>query len=180
MRQPALKTRRLVLRHLDLSDAGRVQQLAGERAVADTTLNIPHPYEDGMAESWINAMAAEVQAGTRSTFAVTLGTEGLIGAIALTIRREFNLAELGYWIGRAYWNRGYATEATQAMLDFGFGELGLNRIAARHLTRNPASGRVMEKAGMQPEGVARQATRRWGRYEDLALYAILRQDWKGE
>ncbi|MDJ0652622.1 MAG: GNAT family N-acetyltransferase [Xanthomonadales bacterium] len=177
MTEPTLKTQRLLLRRLELADAPRVQQLAGVHAVAETTLNIPHPYEDGMAETWINAIAAEILDGTRSTFAITLPREGMIGAIALTINRDFNLAELGYWIGQTYWNQGYATEATIAMLDFGFNQLGLNRIAAQHLTRNPASGRVMEKAGMQREGLARQATRRWGRYEDLALYAILRQNW---
>ena len=82
--------------------------MLGERLIADTTLNIPHPYEDGMAEQWIETH-------------------------------------------EPYWNLGYATEATTAALDYGFSDLGLNRISAK----------------------------KWGKYEDLVSYGILREDWRG-
>lgn len=167
------------MRPFDLSDAPDVRRLAGERDIADTTLNIPHPYEDGMAESWIETHKPGYETDSLATFAISLrGGAGLIGAIGLTIDRPFNRAELGYWIGKPFWNQGYATEAANAVIEFGFTDLRLNRISAWHLARNPSSGRVMEKIGMQLEGTARQNTMKWGKYEDMILYGILLEDWK--
>ena len=178
MPQPSLETKRLILRPFRLTDAPAVQELAGERDIADTTMNIPHPYEDGMAEEWIESREPGYEDGKIATFAIVLrdGSE-LVGAIGLQIDRGHNKAELGYWIGKPFWNLGYATEATIAILAFGFDKLRLGRIQAGHLARNPSSGRVMEKAGMILEGTARQATIKWGQCEDLLSYAILREDW---
>jgi RimJ/RimL family protein N-acetyltransferase len=154
-----------------------VQRLAGDREVADTTLAIPHPYEDGMAEHWIATHQPKFEAGELINFAITLRDERqLVGAIGLVMNRRFDSAALGYWVGVPFWNRGYCTESAIAVINYGFEELGLNRIHAPHLKRNPASGRVMEKAGMICEGVARQSVKKWGQYEDLVLYGILRED----
>ena len=76
------------------------------------------------------------------------------------------------------WGRGYATEAAAALCDYAFGALEVHRIAAQHLLRNPASGRVMQKLGMRREGVLRGAVRKWGRFEDIALYAALAPEWE--
>lgn len=180
MTQPTIPTARLVLRPFEPADAPTVQDLAGERDIADTTLNIPHPYEDGMAEAWIATHEAGFKDGTLVAFAIALLETGqLVGAIGLHVERRFNQAELGYWIGKPFWNRGYATEAAIAIIRYGFSSLDLNRIASRHFSRNPASGRVMQKAGMRHEGTARQSVIKWEKYEDLQLYAILREDWSG-
>jgi RimJ/RimL family protein N-acetyltransferase len=177
--QSSIETTRLVLRPFFPDDAEAVTRLAGDRKIAATTLNIPHPYEDGMAETWIATHGPGFSAGSSATFAiVSCGDDALIGAIGLSIDRPFDCAELGYWVGRPFWNRGYATEAAAALAEFGFAVLKLNRISARHLARNPASGRVMEKLGMRREGTARQAVKKWGQYEDLVLYGLLRQDWR--
>ena len=179
MTQPTLETLRLKLRPFSLSDARDVMRLAGDRDIADTTLNIPHPYADGMAESWIETHKSGYETDSSVTFAVVLRDGAcLVGAIGLTIDRRFNKAELGYWTGRPYWNKGYATEAAKAVVEFGFSDLRLNRIYARHLARNPSSGRVMEKIGMQEEGIARQDLMKWEEYEDMVLYGILLEDWK--
>lgn len=177
--RPSLETPRLVLRPFDLSDAADVQRLAGDRAIADTTLNIPHPYEDGLAEAWIETHAREYAEGRLVNFAITLSPDGaLIGSIGLKLDGEASGGgELGYWVGVPWWNRGYCTEAAAAVLDYGFRVLELDRIHAHHLLRNPASGRVMEKIGMRAEGVAREAIHKEGEREDIALYGILRRDW---
>jgi ribosomal-protein-alanine N-acetyltransferase len=176
--RPSIYTERLLLRPFQLSDADDVQRLAGDRAIADTTLNVPHPYEDGMAEEWIATHQPRFESGELLTLAATLQTSGdLIGAVGLGIDRRFERAELGYWIGKLYWNNGYCTEAGRAMLQYGFSVLGLHRIHASHLTRNPASGRVMQKLGMVREGCARQHVRRWDEFEDLELYGILADEW---
>jgi RimJ/RimL family protein N-acetyltransferase len=176
--QPVLTTRRLVLRPFVLDDALAVQILAGAREVADTTLHIPHPYPAGAAEQWIATHPVTWAAGTGVTYAVAdAGSGVLVGAVGLTITPAHAHAELGYWLGVPYWNRGYATEAAAAVVDFGFARLGLHRIQAHYLTRNPASGRVMQKLGMRSEGVSRHAVRKNDRFEDLEVYAILADEW---
>jgi RimJ/RimL family protein N-acetyltransferase len=154
-----------------------VQRLAGAREIADTTETIPHPYLDGMAESWIRTHQEHWQQQERVTFGITSDADGVIGAISLHLTQAHRRAELGYWVGRPFWNRGYATEAARAVIAFGFETLALNRIHAVHLTRNPTSGRVMVKAGMRFEGTLRQHVIKWDRAEDLDEYAILRADW---
>jgi len=177
--QPVLHSERLILRPFRLEDAGIVQKLAGERDIAATTLAIPHPYEDGVAERWIDAQREAFIKDESVTYAVTLRETGeLVGAIGLAIAREYDRAEMGYWIGKPYWGRGYCTEAARALLGYAFGALGLNRVHACHFTRNPASGRVMQKAGMAYEGCQRQHVKRWEQYEDLARYGILRADYE--
>ncbi|MFN7950397.1 MAG: GNAT family N-acetyltransferase [bacterium] len=176
--QPTLETARLILRPFQASDAPAVQRLAGAREIADTTLAIPHPYPDGAAAEWIATHAARFAAGTLAPFAVVTRADGLlVGATGLALVMAHAQGELGYWIGHADWGRGYATEAARALLDFGFRGLGLHRIQARHLTRNPASGRVMEKLGMRFEGIHRGAVLKWGTFEDLAQHAILVHEW---
>jgi RimJ/RimL family protein N-acetyltransferase len=176
--RPTLETERLLLRPFELSDAKDVQRLAGDRAIADTTLNIPHPYEDGMAEEWISTHQAKFEAGELCNFAIVLrGTGELLGAMGLAIAARFERAVLGYWIGKPYWNNGYCTEAGRAVFHYGFSTLKLNRIHASHLTRNPASGRVMQKLGMVHEGRERQHVKKWDRFEDLELYGLLRDEW---
>ncbi len=176
---PELKTDRLLLRPFILADAPAVQRLAGDRDIASTTLSIPHPYEDGMAEQWINSLQERFERGDFVNFAVVLLAGGaLIGSIGLQVNQAHENAELGYWIGVPYWGNGYCTEAAMAVLHYGFTKLGLHRIAAHHLSRNPASGRVMEKIGMQYEGCERQRIKKWGVFEDVRMYAILRDEYE--
>lgn len=175
---PTLSTKCLVLRPFSLEDALVVKGLAGEWEIAATTANIPHPYEDGMAEAWIDTHQAAYDKGEAVTFAIVLvSDQQLVGAIGLHIDQANALAEMGYWIGKPYWNQGYCTEAARAVIRYAFETLDLNRVQARHMTKNPASGRVMEKVGMQYEGRLRQQIRRWGSFEDAEIYAILRQDY---
>jgi [ribosomal protein S5]-alanine N-acetyltransferase len=177
--QPTITTERLILRPFQLSDASRVQELAGDRAIADTTATVPHPYPQGAAEAWISTHANQWSAGTAVTFAVTRAEDGeLVGAVGLEINQPDRSGELGYWIGKPYWGHGFATEAAGALLDFAFATASLNRVQARHLTRNPASGRVMEKLGMAHEGLFREATKKWDAFEDVAQRAVLRRDWE--
>ena len=177
--QPTLSTDRLTLRPFDNDDAFDVERLAGMREIADTTLNIPHPYPHGGAAEWILLHRPAWEQGTSATFAITETQTGkLVGAISLIIRREHRRAELGYWIAVDSWNRGYATEASSRVMDFGFEVLGLHRIEARHFLRNPASGEVMKKLGMRPEGIERDWAIKWERFESLALYSILEPEWR--
>jgi RimJ/RimL family protein N-acetyltransferase len=175
--RPTLRTPRLVLRPFQAADAPDVERLAGAHEVASTTLHIPHPYPAGAAERWIAEHAAAWEAGGRVAFAVCRADDGaLVGSIGLTVAPAHARAELGYWIGVPHWNRGYATEAARAVLAFAFDVLGLHRVQAHFKTRNPASGRVMEKLGMRREGLRRGAFRKDGVFEDVEEFAVLASD----
>jgi RimJ/RimL family protein N-acetyltransferase len=172
--QPTLITERLLLRPLTLADAPDVQRLAGEREIAATTAAIPHPYPDGAAEAWIETHAGRFARGEAAAFAVTRRADSaLLGVVGLEINAEMQRAELGYWIGKPYWNQGYCTEAAAAVVRFALLDLGLRRVFARHFSRNPASGRVMQKIGMRHEGTLRRHAVRWGEVHDLELYGLL-------
>jgi RimJ/RimL family protein N-acetyltransferase len=175
---PGLRTARLILRPFTLDDAPVVRELAGAWEIAETTATIPHPYEEGMAEAWISTHQAAFDHGEAVTFAVVRRTDDLlVGAIGLVINKVYHLAELGYWIGKPYWNHGYGTEAAQEVVRYAFQVLGLNRVQAHHMTKNSASGRVMQKIGMTYEGTSKQSILRWGQFEDAANYAILRDEY---
>ena len=178
MKQPSFSTERLVLRPFSFDDAERVMQLAGAREIAENTATMPHPYEEGMAEEWIRTHEELYAKGEGVHFAVCLkSTHELIGAMGMVINSDHDRGELGYWIGIPYWNLGYCTEAARAVIKFGFEVLKLNRIGAIHFSRNPASGRVMEKIGMRFEGIRRQEMKRWDKYVDVVSFGILREEY---
>ena len=176
--RPVLETARLVLRPYRLGDAADLQRLAGDRRIAATTATIPHPYPDGAAEEFIGAQEERWRDGTHLTCAITeRGVDALMGAVGLVFAAEHARAELGYWIAVPAWGHGYATEASEALCDYGFTRLGLHRIEARHVAGNPASGAVMRKLGMQQEGVLRGYKVKWDTLHDLVVYGVLADEW---
>lgn len=177
---PTIKTARLVLRGFQQTDAKRVQLLAGEYAIADTTLNIPHPYEDGLAEGWIETHVEDYAERKSLSLAICCSERDLlIGSIGLLdIDNVHKSAELGYWVGKDYWGNGFCTEAARSLLDYGFNHLSLNRIWAHLLVRNPASGRVLENIGLVHEGRLRESVVKWGKFEDVDIYGALKKDFE--
>lgn len=179
MEQPNLATDRLILRPFVLADALDVKRYVSAAEIAGVTANIPHPYEDGMAEEWISTHGPAFEEGRLASFAITLRESGeLIGAMGIGTHGDAGCAELGYWIGVPFWGRGYCTEAARAVLGFGFEVWKYDRIFATHLGRNPASGRVMQKIGMTREGCLRRHMLKWDQREDLVYYGILREEWE--
>ena len=175
-----IHTKRLKLRPFDETDAERVEYLLNDREIASNTRRIDYPYPKGGGAKWIATHAPSRESGDGYAFAICrtdeAGVESLIGAIGLEINKEDHNAELGYWLGREFWNQGYCTEAAVSVIEFGFESLGLQRIVSEHLARNPASGKVLEKAGMTREGLRRKHVRKWGVFEDVVVYGILSDD----
>jgi [ribosomal protein S5]-alanine N-acetyltransferase len=174
-----LHTERLLLRPFGETDAGDVQRLAGDPDISKTTLHVPYPYEDGMAEAWISTHGEAAAAGTNVVYAsVRAEDDALVGSINCAIDSRHRRGELGYWVGKPFWGQGYGTEAASALLDFCFERLNLNRVHAHYLAGNPGSGRVMEKIGMQYEGTLREHIEKDGKLFDLVVYGILRSEWE--
>lgn len=143
----SLRTRRLVLRPVCLGDAADIARHADDRQIAEMTSRIPHPYSLGDAEAFLRGL------GDERVFAVLDRATGtFIGVVGLEAAASPGTVELGYWIGRPFWNRGYATEAAQAMLDHAFDTLDQDEVEVRCRVVNGASRRVIEKCGFAYRG----------------------------
>ncbi|WP_339148788.1 MULTISPECIES: GNAT family N-acetyltransferase [unclassified Sutcliffiella] len=173
-----LETERLLLRRLELRDADRVEELASDYELAKTTLTVPHPYPPGSAADFIRSMWDSKERGLVVFAIVEKEIDSLIGIINIKQTLSYKRGELGYWIGRPYWGKGYGTEAARAVVAFGFKELGLNKMFAGAFADNPGSWRIMEKVGMKHEGTWRQHAMRDGRFVDLAYYGLLREEFE--
>jgi RimJ/RimL family protein N-acetyltransferase len=130
----------------------------------------PHPYTRAHAEAWIER-ATSSQPETH--FAIDLGS-GAVGGIGLELQEDVARysAELGYWLGEAYWGRGIATAAVSRFTEYAFDTFDLCRIYALVFETNPASRRVLERAGYTLEGRLRRAVYKDGRIFDQFLYAV--------
>ncbi len=166
-----VETERLVLRAFEPEDAPAVEREVSRVEVA-RMMAVPHPYPKNAAEEWI----ATTDPGR--DFAIVLREGGeVVGAITIEPSQQHKRASLSYWCAVSCWGRGYATEAVCAIIQYGFGVLALNRLHAECHGDNPASRRVLEKAGMTFEGCLRQHSFRLGRFADKLQFGILRDEW---
>ena len=100
-----------------------------------------------------------------------------IGSISVvSINEKTQMAEIGYCIGRPWWNRGITSEALSAVINFMFDQVGANRVQAKHDVNNPHSGLVMKKCGMKYEGTLRSAAVNNQGVCDVSIYALLKSD----
>ena len=148
-----LETRRLWLRWARMADASAILRLAGEKAVAEMTASIPHPYPVDAAEPFIFAMRKGNALGEHLVLAITPRSRpneliGMIGAH----KQATGVPFIGYWLGTPHWGKGYATEAVQALIDTLFSLVDMPAIDADTRVINPASRRVLEKSGFRAEG----------------------------
>lgn len=176
---PTLVTERLALRALRLDDAAAVAAGAGDPRVARWLIQVPSPFPIALARRWVINRIEWWALGRGVTLAVTrpAAPERLLGTVSLRRYARDRRAELGYWLATTAWGEGFATEATRALVDFGFRELQLARIYAQVIAGNQASMRVLEKLGMVREGVKRKHIRQERRLQDLVLYGLLREEW---
>jgi [ribosomal protein S5]-alanine N-acetyltransferase len=141
-----MQARRLKFREIELADAARIALLAGEWDVARMTGRIPYPYSEQMACDWMASLAdGEV------VHAIMLEGE-LIGAVGYVPTSTGCSAEIGYWIGKPWWGRGFATEAAQALVRYCFLEARFPRLTCCHFADNPGSARVIQKLGFRRSG----------------------------
>lgn len=174
---PILETERLrLISPLTVNVAELVERI-NDPEIARGTLTIPHPYTERDAHEWFERVRTQLEKSEAAPFiAIDRESGGIVGGGGLGINWKHRHAELGYWIARDSWGRGYATEIARAIVTWGFNILGLHRIHAHHFTRNPASGRVLEKIGMTHEGTLRQHILKDGEFIDVETYAVLRSE----
>ncbi len=140
-----LSTPRLTLRAPRADDAPLLARLANDHGVASMTTSIPYPYDEAMAESFLDRMA-RADRSRDAVFAIDIPDVGFAGVVELHPTRGC-ATELGYWLGRPHWGKGYMTEAVRAALEWAGGAWGKRFLRAGHFADNPASGQVLIKAG---------------------------------
>jgi RimJ/RimL family protein N-acetyltransferase len=172
---PTLETQRLILRVPTLDIAKDVQILADDKDVTKNLSQLPYPYSLDNAKAFINRCGkAFFKDDGEKNFGIFLKDSGeLIGMCGLDLSTKHNHATLGYWLGKEFWGKGYATEAAKRLVTYGFEELGLYRIACGHFHTNPASGHVMKKAGFIHEGTRRGHFKKDDVYLDVLDFGIL-------
>lgn len=160
-----MRTQRLLLRDLTARDARRIATLAGEWDVARMTGRIPHPYSTELAQQWISGLAEGERVLGISHRNTLVGVCGYMPDGAS--------AEIGYWIGKPWWGRGFATEAVSALVEHCFDVAAFERLTCAHFRDNAASARVIAKLGFHFIGIeqiwceARQTEVETLRYERL-------------
>ena len=145
------RTEHLLLRPGWAEDAPALAAAIADESIVRNLASAPWPYALRDAEAFL----ASPRDPVLPSFLMverTMGDPRLVGACGLG-RRSSGAVEMGYWIARAHWNRGFATEAGMALLDIA-GALALPRLEASYFIDNPASGRVLEKLGFLPTGIA--------------------------
>ncbi len=174
---PVLVTKRLRLRLLEDRDLALFAERANRQEIYDTTLRMPLPYRFEDAKQFMAVQHAAWASETGLAMVVCLReTDEPIGAVGLEINRPMDRAELGYWIAVPMWNQGFATEASAAIMKYGFAHLGLHRIVACHVPGNDASAKVMKKLGMSYEGTHRENVKKDGAFRDDVVYAVLKRE----
>lgn len=173
-----LTSDRLTMRKFCIEDAEALYNLAKEKEVADTCL-LPHPYTPDMASAWINSQKELLSEKGYYIWAVLNENSDLIGTIGLHPEPiNKSVAEIGYWFGKAFWGKGYATEAIEQVLRFGFKIPRFHKIYAKCFTRNIASYKALEKNGLVREGMLKSHIFHLDTYEDIYIYSLLKEDYK--
>ena len=175
---PTLETKRLILRRITVRDAKDIFAYSKDAEVARHVLWSAQK-DISEAKDYCRFMMKRYRCDQPSSWGIIdKATNRLVGTIGYMDHNEDNATvEVGYSLARWLWNGGYMTEALARVIAYTFEAMDINRIEAQHELENPSSGRVMEKCGMQKEGVLRQRLYNKGRYVDVALYAIIKEDY---
>jgi RimJ/RimL family protein N-acetyltransferase len=175
-----LETGRLILRPVTENDADDIYQNVKDYDIARWLINLPHPYPEDGAIKYIKEATELMKNGLSYELPIRLKSSGkMIGVMAvLKVDKKNRNAELGYWIAKKHWNKGFATEAGLRALGFGFNVLNLERMYAKCVPDNKASNRVMEKLGMKYEGTLRHEVLKEGKYFDMSYYGIVKHEWE--
>lgn len=175
-----LESQRLILRRFTSEDAHDIfNNWTSDQAVCQYLTWPVHANID-VTKTILNDWLANYSSQEFYQWAITLKSDNVpIGSISV-VKFDHNLdsVEIGYCIGKAYWNKGFTTEALATLIKFFFDKVNVNRIEARHDSNNPASGQVMLKNNMKYEGTLRDGSRNNMGICNCEVYSILAQEYK--
>lgn len=188
---PTLRTERLLLREATEADTPAMRRWLSDFEIARNTGTIPHPYPPEAADEFLGRMRKGREEQKTLSWCIELldpasatpwfgePLPGYIGAVGFhDISADHRRAEMGYALAKPVWGRGIATEAALAITRYGFETLRLHRVYATHYLDNPASGAVLKKCGLRPEGLQPKHVLRFGTFRDVVMMGLLREDWE--
>lgn len=161
-----------------LTDKPALLEHLSSKDVYNTTLNIPHPYTEAHADSWLKKRISHNQQVKEVSLAIRDVNAKLIGVVSADNLElgATHKAEIGYWLARPYWGQGIMTDAVKAYVNYAFEELGLLKLVAHVFELNIASAQVLEKSGFKLEGRLRKHFRKDGKLLDARIYGLLKED----
>lgn len=165
----------IALRPIESSDVNRITELCNDRDIAKTTARLPYPYTFSDAETWLDYIT---KTEAEHVFAISEDNE-MVGVVGLVHEQEHDRAEIGYWLGRQYWNRGIATASVEMMIGYAFTVLGVNKIYASVFAANTASVKVLEKNRFVLEGCLKQHYIRMDTLHDIMCFGLLKANYDG-
>lgn len=174
-----LTTERLTLRPLRPEDAEAMHRLVNDWEVTRTLVELPYPYPRALADEWIAATVAQLAEGSAYHLAITGqdgDTETLVGVIGLRLSREGRSARLGYWVGRAYWGHGVATEAARRVASWALANLPIDVIITDVMESNLASAAVLRRVGFRQVGTGTRTSITTGDERSVLLFEARRDD----
>jgi len=176
-----IETERLLLRRFTLGDANEMFREWANYEAVTKYLSWQRHISLAETKAFLLKKVGEYERADAYFWALQHKEEGiLIGSLSAKITDErAKTATVGYCLGERFWNLGFASEALRAVVDYMFYDVKINRVEACHSVNNPASGRVLQKAGMVREGFARQRyITGAGEYQDADLYGLVKQDYE--
>lgn len=168
-----LLTSRFALAAIGMADIAAIAELGNDFEIAKNTSRVPFPLTTDSVAGWLAGHGPDERALRISR---REPGEDVLGVVGLSFPQE-GCGELGYWIGRAHWGDGIATEAAHTVVDFGFETLGLDAIEAACRVTNPGSRRVLEKCGFQPCGHGLMHSIAVGGSVPIERYGLDRKTW---
>ena len=173
---PLLVSERLILRSPEAADIDAIAHLANNINVASKVSRMPYPYTVTDARNFVDRVASGAMG--KCVYAITrIDTRELIGCCGLQAQESDSALEIGYWLGEPFWNRGYATEAAQTLIDFGFRNFGIDFIDGRVRVMNTASRRVLQKCGFQFQGTGMATSLALGGMVPVEWFRLDRKTW---
>jgi RimJ/RimL family protein N-acetyltransferase len=169
---PTLSAERFSLRQGSVNDAQRICDLMQDPSISQNLASAPWPYTVEDAKSYLSGIGTSAD---ELDWVMDHPEFGVMGSIHMSITRRHFRGYLGFWLGKEFRGQGFMAEAILRVSEFGFTEIGLERIEAEHFAQNMASGRAMEKAGMVKEGVRYAAMRKGDQQLDLVVYGRARR-----
>ncbi|PIN99694.1 hypothetical protein COT72_05465 [archaeon CG10_big_fil_rev_8_21_14_0_10_43_11] len=168
-----------ILRALEKKDAPALKEQANDKDVSRYTTSVPHPYTLKNARDFITYAKKARELRKEYIFGIEIkktgALAGVISLMELDVRKQ-KRAELGYWIGKAYWGKGITTKAVQLILEYAFNTLKLHRVYAYVIAENSASQRVLEKTGFRKEARELKSHVKDGIWHDVFMYAQLEEE----
>jgi RimJ/RimL family protein N-acetyltransferase len=172
-----IETERLLLRPLHKDDGPEIAFKIDNFEISKNLARVPFPYHLSDAEDFLEWASSLDHRSAFRVIALKQQPETLIGIISYDWNEDKNQSELGYWLVQEHWGQGLMTEAARAMVKLAFTESGLTGLSSCYFNENPASGKVLARAGFVRTGTCSQFSKARGQDVAVTTVALTRDDW---